>query len=145
MHKTCTHCKLEKPVSDFYPRKDRPGKFIANCKDCSKYNNYRYRNKAHRKKYASSYYQENKEKIRLKKYGLKTEDYEVKLKLQNGKCAICKKHKNIKLFVDHDHTTGAVRGLLCSNCNLLLGHAIDSKEILISSVEYLSKYEKENL
>lgn len=143
MLKTCTYCKLEKPITEFYPRKDRPGKFIANCKKCSKINNRRYRDKEYRKKWAASYYQRNKHKIGLKKYGLSVEDYDTKLKSQDQACAICKRQDNSRLFVDHCHKTGQIRGLLCSSCNFLLGHANESKQILLNSVEYLSKYEKE--
>jgi hypothetical protein len=44
------------------------------------------------------------------------------------------------LVVDHNHTTNKIRALLCSNCNLILGHAKDNKEILIKLSEYLEKY-----
>lgn len=60
----------------------------------------------------------------MKKYGLTLEDYSTMLANQNGVCAICKcerpkgcRMKGSNLFVDHDHKTGRVRGLLCAPCN----------------------------
>jgi hypothetical protein len=69
------------------------------------------------------------------------------LELQNGVCAICGKEEyskdrigNIKqLCVDHDHTTGKIRGLLCNNCNRGLGFFQDSSEYLKSAIAFLNK------
>lgn len=62
----------------------------------------------------------------LRKYGVDPKWYEVQLSKQNGKCALCpatsgKQGEECLLFVDHDHTTGKPRGLLCSRCNVHLG------------------------
>lgn len=58
----------------------------------------------------------------MKNYGVTEEWYEQTLAKQNGTCAICKKaHKSgCRLSVDHCHTTGRVRGLLCKRCNALV-------------------------
>ena len=58
---------------------------------------------------------------------------------QNEKCLICKNllKNSIQINVDHCHVTGNVRGILCNNCNLLLGHAKDSIKILQSAQNYL--------
>lgn len=57
-----------------------------------------------------------------RKFGITPEDYATMLEAQGGVCLICqappKKHR---LAVDHDHATGAIRGLLCSKCNSALG------------------------
>ena len=66
---------------------------------------------------------------------------------QNGCCAICNrpisllfgKTKKGKAHVDHCHTTGNVRGLLCTKCNTLLGMSEDNKEVLIAALEYLDR------
>lgn len=88
----------------------------------------------------------NPEKVRaqgLRRYGLSLTRYEEILSAQNGLCAICKipaaKAFRKKLFVDHDHTTGGVRGLLCSQCNFVLGHSKESIEILQSAQKYLTE------
>jgi radical SAM superfamily enzyme with C-terminal helix-hairpin-helix motif len=55
---------------------------------------------------------------RLKAYGLTIEAYEAILAWQGGVCGICRKPPSSRrLAVDHDHVTGAVRGLLCHACN----------------------------
>ena len=72
---------------------------------------------------------------RVKKYGITAFDFDRFLAQQKGVCAICKKnesHKNKKnLSVDHDHTTGKVRGLLCHRCNTALGLFNDDIKLLI--------------
>ncbi len=62
------------------------------------------------------------------------------LENQNGCCGICKKsieELDRKLFIDHCHDTGEIRGLLCHNCNIGLGAFKDSKDSLIAAVKYL--------
>ena len=71
-------------------------------------------------------------------YGLLPEEYELMVVQHNNCCAICKKEPD-KLFIDHCHTNGHVRGLLCQHCNTLLGMAKDSVVILQGAVKYLEK------
>lgn len=73
-----------------------------------------------------------------KTYGLTPAQYDELLRRQGGRCAICRqKPRSKRLAVDHDHGTGAVRGLLCSRCNHdLLGAAWDS----IAKAEALVRY-----
>ncbi len=66
------------------------------------------------------------------------------LNKQNNACGICKvgfldKTRNFSAFIDHDHKTGTVRGLLCRQCNLLIGHANDKTDILKTAIAYLQK------
>ena len=56
--------------------------------------------------------------------------------LQNQKCRICKNQPK-KLFIDHCHVSGRVRGMLCRLCNSMIGFAKDNTEILLSAVDYL--------
>jgi hypothetical protein len=91
----------------------------------------------------TSYYQYRKS---LKnRYGITEEQYDEMYEKQNGKCAICFKPAELKskkrLNVDHDHSTGKVRGLLCSSCNRGLGLFEDSKDVLISAQHYLTNNE----
>lgn len=62
--------------------------------------------------------------FRLKtRYGLTEEDYQRMYDKQNGVCCICHRpQKTGPLHVDHNHTTGAVRGLLCAPCNRVIGY-----------------------
>lgn len=69
------------------------------------------------------------------KYGISVADYESMRAAQCGRCAICGDEK--RLSVDHCHSTGVVRGLLCSSCNLGLGRFYDSPDRLKNAAEYL--------
>lgn len=75
-----------------------------------------------------------------KTYGLEVSDYDALLRAQGGKCAICRaRPKSKRLAVDHDHKTGAVRGLLCSRCNHdLMGSAWDSLALVVALWHYLN-------
>jgi hypothetical protein len=95
-----------------------------------------YRQKHKRK--MSKYF---REKHLLKKYNLTLADYNELYLNQNGKCAICGREQS-KLNVDHDHTTGKVRALLCQECNLGLGCLQDCSQLCIKAGKYLKKYGK---
>jgi len=76
----------------------------------------------------------------LAKFGINTEEYSNLLEKQGNKCSICKTdNSNLKksLAVDHDHVTGKIRGLLCTNCNIGLGHFKDDITLLEESIKYL--------
>jgi len=73
-------------------------------------------------------------------YGITVDDYNKMFKDQEGCCAICNRHQSelsITLAVDHDHVTGDVRGLLCRDCNQILGLAQDSPQTLANAMLYL--------
>lgn len=60
------------------------------------------------------------------------------LAAQSGACAICRRSfDDLRICVDHDHTTGAVRGLLCDRCNRGLGALQDSPRLLLAAARYL--------
>lgn len=86
-------------------------------------------------------------KNRLKKYGITVEIYDEMFKNQNGVCAICLKPELMKckgttrgLSVDHNHTTGEVRQLLCDNCNKAIGLLKDSSLLAQNVMNYLIKW-----
>jgi hypothetical protein len=78
-------------------------------------------------------------------YGISVNQYDALVKKQNGKCAICgrpphgERRNQIFLNVDHDHTTGNIRGLLCNSCNLVLGNIDDNQEWLRNAIDYLNR------
>src|SRR5689334_107325 len=83
-----------------------------------------------------------------KKFGLSWEQYQQMLRDANGVCEICKQpelktdyrtNRVLNLSIDHDHSTGAIRGLLCMDCNRAIGMFQDSKEFLLNAVAYLQK------
>lgn len=74
-----------------------------------------------------------------RKFGMTIAEYDSLLESQGGACAICKKPcpTGRRLAVDHDHKTGAVRGLLCHSCNLGIGKLGDDPERLLAAAKYL--------
>ena len=78
-------------------------------------------------------------------YGITIAEYDALVIAQGGVCAICKtspseKKNHVGLYVDHNHTTGKVRGLLCRDCNSALGLFQDSQDVLKAAISYLSTY-----
>ena len=62
---------------------------------------------------------------------------------QEGKCLICGHHQNEfkrRFDVDHNHITGKIRGLLCINCNLIIGNAYENINTLKEIIDYLNKH-----
>lgn len=74
-------------------------------------------------------------------YGITVEQYDEMLVAQGGVCAICKTlpeaDGRTPLQVDHDHSTGRIRGLLCSPCNTAIGSLRDDPQLLAAAMEYL--------
>lgn len=105
------------------------------------------KNRDSRLKYANEYRRakpEVKRKSVLSKYGITPEEYERLFLAQGGVCAVCFEKETAKrngvvrrLAVDHDHTTGKVRGLLCSWCNLAIGYLRDDALRAHSVMVYL--------
>lgn len=109
-----------------------------------------------RKEYRANWYKENKDRVKAvhrvwhykNKYGITPEYYEVMLKEQNYVCKICfkpeesKEHRTgkvRKLAIDHCHTTGKIRGLLCRKCNHALGLFNDDSHRLFNAIMYLEE------
>lgn len=106
---------------------------------------YADKNRDKRRALSLQWWKDNKCRARgyqLKaKYGITLEDYERMLESQNGVCAICRtlgsQPRRQFLCVDHCHETKKVRGLLCSDCNSMLGYARDQVIILEAAIAYL--------
>ena len=81
---------------------------------------------------------------RERQFGVSHDKFLAMLDTQGGLCAICgngeDSRDNRSLSVDHDHTTGIVRGLLCNRCNPMLGYARDSVAVLQAAITYLTTY-----
>lgn len=81
---------------------------------------------------------------RLKQYGIEVSDFNDLMTIQNGACAICghsdTSKPNFFPVLDHCHTTGKIRGLLCMACNMGLGKFKDDTNRLFSAIAYLTKH-----
>lgn len=110
--------------------------------------------KAYSKEQYTSIYKNNTEARRRynlkKKFGITPEIYQQMLDKQNNVCAICcsdetamdhRSNKLKRLAIDHCHTTGRIRGLLCVNCNHALGKFKDSITIMEQAIKYLKENE----
>lgn len=112
------------------------------------HDNYREANRQKAKEYARRYNHSDKarNKAYLRSYNITLEDYNRMLEEQGNVCKICLQleqmlHKGNpkRLCVDHDHTTGRVRGLLCQRCNTTLGRYEDNPELMKNLISYLEE------
>jgi len=165
--KTCTLCKESKSTADFrvVKRKKAPS-FHSWCKTCE--SDYQKRNKKpgawkrwydnlpEEKKQYQRQKQTNRDKIR--KYGVSIDDLKTKLEAQYGACATCMTPITLyvtddvswskKANIDHDHSCcpgetscgKCIRGLLCGNCNRILGLLKESHITLTALASYLKEY-----
>jgi hypothetical protein len=142
--RVCSKCKKEKNLTtDFYPqsssRSHRADGYLRKCKKCTlEYN---------KKIAAKPTFKENVWANKLQyRYGITVEDYNFLLQQQNYSCAICKtkdpsskRKSSNKFHVDHCHSTGKVRGLLCNSCNAAIGYLNDDENNLIAALRYLRR------
>lgn len=154
--KRCANCKLAKPIDQFSRnRRNRDG-FQSRCRSCQKeiHRDYYVRNSesviARTKVWAANNPEKvkilsrNRQRVRL--YGLTSQDYDALMESQSSRCAGCgDEFGDTMPHIDHDHMTGAVRGLLCGPCNKALGMAADSSERLIGLARYLQAQNERQL
>ncbi len=126
-NKTCGSCKTTKPIDDFPTRSASRDARANTCTECvAVFNRTRT--------------------LRIK-YNLSREQYNQIYERQNGMCAICgRTDSGMKhapdLLVDHDHSTGENRGLLCCNCNAGIGQFKDDPALLTKAIVYLNQHQK---
>jgi hypothetical protein len=145
--KHCNWCNSDLDISAFGKNKSKKDGLTSYCRSCvNAYNREHSRKNPQILLKSKNQYHSNKRKYRdweLKRiFGITIEDYERMLSEQKGVCAICggienKSHRS--LSVDHCHSTGTIRGLLCSNCNLGLGNFQDNVLFLEFAIKYLTK------
>jgi hypothetical protein len=116
--KYCPTCKITKKSTEFNKCVSRKDGLDIRCKSCAS--------------------QSSKIQHYKKQYGFTTDQAKHHLKNQHGNCKICS--KETKLYVDHNHTTGKVRGLICNNCNTVIGHAKESVDVLLKAIDYLKEH-----
>ena len=118
--KKCTKCNKLKDFKNFHKNKGNLDGYAYHCKGCRKEES-------------------------LKQYNLTLQCYDKLVELQGNRCAICNTEEPKgtstlnRWYVDHNHETGEVRGLLCSPCNTGLGNFYDNGETLRRAAEYLDQ------
>lgn len=117
--KRCIDCSEHKDIKYF--NKTRVGKIYSVCIECSKIRSIDYHTKHY--KYA--------------KYGISKEIYTEMMISQGHRCKICNSYE--PLFIDHNHETGKVRGLLCRQCNSAIGFLRDDLTIIENALKYLKE------
>ena len=106
--------------------------------------------KTQRREYAAEYKRTYPERQRsaqyLRNFGISLEQYEEMLRRQDSVCAICSgvNANGRRLSVDHHHTTGVVRALLCFACNVAIGHMRDDPDLLRLAAAYLTDWRAES-
>jgi hypothetical protein len=140
MIKTCIDCKEELPDTFFHKRSASKDGLQNKCKVCAIKSTRKYE-----KLRGYKLSPENARRALLKnRYGISPEDYDIKLKEQDGCCAICHKHQsefNKRLAVDENHEFKFNRGLLCDNCNKGIGCFKEDKEFLQAAINYLIEWD----
>jgi len=129
----CSLCEIDKDASEYssysYTRHGKHYNYsMKRCKPCHATNQRAHRAKPEVRERLSLY---NKER----NYGLSSEGYYALLNKFNYRCGICLSKHNLE--VDHCHTTGKVRGILCGICNRGLGLFKDNPEYLTQACNYL--------
>lgn len=134
--KTCSQCKETKLLTLFSRNKNSKDGRKSICKSCQSDYNKKWTSLNKEKKYERSKWWQKETK-----YGITKEKYQQLLLDQDNKCAICgtvsEENNHGHLYVDHDHLTKKVRGLLCRACNSALGLFRDNIEILEKAKQYL--------
>ena len=126
--KKCAKCQETKPKTEYHKNSTTEDGLTNYCKPCKNDYNKRYRgNRPH--------------VDRMRKYGVCEQQWDIMMKRCGGKCELCGGDNGPKksLCVDHNHETGEVRGLLCSNCNQGLGYLKDSAELIKKAATYLEE------
>jgi hypothetical protein len=140
-NKICGKCKNLLKIEEF-PRAKPNSKTYKKykdgikpwCKNCYREYNNSYMSHVRKTNPGYNHY--------FKKYGITFEEYVDMAEQRNQKCDICgnvSDHRYKKLVVDHCHSTGKIRGLLCFSCNSILGNAKDNISNLQNAIKYLEK------
>jgi len=155
MQKRCSKCEKTKDKSEFYFIKKLKS-YRSRCRVCTNEDHNLYmktekgiesRNKANSKKNwkSSSQIVYKSHWSRFKKYGITDVEFKSLLNKQNNRCSICgilDYDTGKSLCVDHCHTTGNIRELLCNKCNSAIGMVKESIDIIDRLREYLVKHKK---
>lgn len=149
--KHCKKCNTTKPLEDFAKCSRLSDGKQTYCRSClsSLNSDYRSKNKEKDKKRNAEYHQREKERVRDRhyknRYGVPYSVFLEMLEKQGNKCKICSidltlgDNSKTRAVLDHCHSTGKVRGILCNMCNTALGKFCDSPSLLESAINYLEE------
>jgi len=124
----CPKCGVVKALTAFFGGEGKTYPRSSYCKPCM-----RIRAKARWKKGARAW----RNYFLQRRYGITEQAYALMEAEQQGLCRICGKKDSKRLSVDHNHTTGKIRGLLCRRCNSALGLLGESPERCLQAATYL--------
>ena len=128
--KTCSRCKVSKPLSEYRKRSAAKDGHQSACKTC-----------VDATKRVRPNYKEYETKLK-RVYGIDLDQYHSMLTKQGGSCKICGTTDpscgRTYFCVDHDHKTGKVRGILCNDCNTGIARFKDNIDFLQNAINYLS-------
>ena len=154
-NKVCVKCETRKPASKFSQDKSRTDGLYSYCKDC-------------KAAMVRGYVEKNREDVRSRqrarnktpqgrratrsqnlktKFGISVREFDERFRAQDKCCAICKRRRKTKdksFALDHDHSTGSLRGILCHSCNRALGLADDNTRLLRAAIKYLERHSRAN-
>ena len=141
MEKQCSKCGDILPIYKFGQRKRNPDGLRSQCKDCESTDQKERRKRQLEEDYLGTRLKERAHNLK-RMFGMTLEEYDEKLVNQYGGCKICGLTcvSGKRLAVDHDHKTGKIRDLLCTNCNVGLGKFQDNPELLIKAADYLREH-----
>lgn len=138
--RVCVKCKRDRPLAEYQRGKRSLNGRIRECDEC--------RLARMAKLYAAAMdddaaavARKTRSQYLMRKYGITADHYDEMHREQHGLCAACESSDKV-LVVDHDHATGAIRALLCNDCNLALGHINDSVEILNRLIKYVEIHDR---
>jgi len=135
----CTQCGDEYQVSAFGPKI----RYVGLYQKCRK----KKHTAVHIEHHRDQYLQKHRFYHKKRTYGLSAGEFEQLYTAQNGQCAICGavfpplSERMKRIAVDHNHATGAVRALLCIQCNTAVGMVMENVEIAERLVEYLKLHQ----
>jgi Autographiviridae endonuclease VII len=163
--KACVKCGVVQPLDCFYMAPGTRDGHRGDCKSCfrakakARYPQVREANIARARKWREDNlerFQANQRRMRntpegklrqraghlMRKFGMTIEQYDEMLAAQGGGCFICARppREDISLHVDHDHSTGKVRGILCFRCNNALADFQEDVRLLAKAADYLDRH-----
>ena len=132
--RVCARCKIDQPFSDFNKDAKKKHGIRYNCKTCERARMQKYdKSEAGIQRMRASHW-------KIQGINITFDEYADRYAAVGGKCEICGDF-NESLCVDHNHSTGAIRGLLCKPCNIGISALKEQAEVLNNAISYLRRNE----